>query len=551
VPEPGSHFLGDIFKALSLLLLALGIMSLVLSGFLVVTTVSAIMTQQVRQVGIMKSVGGRRSQIAWMYLALVAVYGVLAVAIALPVGLWAGQQFIEFAAGILNFRVTDFTPPAWVIAVEIAVGMLVPVLAAALPVRRGAIMPVVAALNATGISPSFGHGVLDRVLGLVRGLPRPVALSLRNTFLRKGRLVLTLTTLVLASAVVMAVLTVRTSMLQTVEDMGSWWNYDAQVFMARPQPRAELEREASRIEGVTSVESWLESQASLARPDGSENQDLFALGVPRDTRFITPELVAGRWLEPDDDHAVVLNTDVLKDEPYLSVGDTILLTTRGVEEEWEIVGVATGQLMGPVAFVDRDELDATIAAGGAVSRLLVQTAAHDDDEQARTARELERRLDDAGLPISGSQTQTAQKETIANQLGILVTFLAIMAALLAAVGVIGLTGTMTINVLESTREIGVMRSIGASHRSIFGIYITEGVVVAVMAWAIGAVLSWPASVWLVDALGTAMSLPLSYAFSAVGVAAWLAVVVGIAALASLLPAWRASQVSIRDAIAYE
>jgi putative ABC transport system permease protein len=117
--------------------------------------------------------------------------------------------------------------------------------------------------------------------------------------------------------------------------------------------------------------------------------------------------------------------------------------------------------------------------------------------------------------------------------------------------VIGLTGTMTINVLESTREIGVMRSIGASHRAIFGIFITEGVVVALMAWSIGALLSWPLSVWLVDALGGAMSLPLAYKFSWTGVFLWLASVVAIAVVSSLLPAWNASRVSVRDAIAYE
>jgi len=551
VPEPGSHFLGDIFKAVTLLLLAIGVMALALSGFLVITTVSAIMTQQVRQVGIMKSVGARRGQIAWMYLVMVVIYGVFAVALGVAVGLYAGKGFVEFAAGVLNFRVTDYTPPGWVLAVEIIVGMLVPVLAASIPVHQGTTLPVARALNATGVSVSFGHGLVDRALGLIRGLPRPVALSLRNTFLRKGRLALTLTTLVLASAVVMAVWSVRASMLQTVDDMGSWWNYDAQVFMARMQPRAELEREASRLEGVTAVETWLESQATLARPDGSENQDIFALGVPGDTRFITPEMVAGRWLEPDDTNALVINTDVLKDEPYLAVGDTILLKTRGAEKEWEIVGVATGQLMGPVAFVQRDELDSTIGANGAVTRLLVQSSDHSPDAQARTAKDLERRLDEASLAMSGSQTQTAQKETIANQLGILVTFLVIMASLLAAVGVIGLTGTMTINVLESTREIGVMRSIGASHMSVYQIFITEGLVVAIMAWGAGALLSWPLSIWLVGALGTAMSLPLSYAFSWVGVGAWLALVMVIAGVASLLPAWRASQVSIRDAIAYE
>jgi len=551
VPKPGSHFLADIFKAVSLLLLAMGVVALALSGFLVVTTVSAILTQQVRQVGIMKSVGARRMQIVWMYLIMVVIYGVFAVVLGVVAGLVVGREFIQFAAGVLNFRVSDYMPPGWVLALEVVVGVLVPVLAAAFPVHQGTTLPVARALNATGVSVSFGHGLVDRALGLIRGLPRPVALSLRNTFLRKGRLALTLTTLILASAVVMGVWSVRASTLQTVDDMGSWWNYDAQVFMARMQPRGDLEREAAKVEGVTSVETWLESQASLARPDGSENQDLYALGVPPDTRFIKPEMVAGRWLEPEDTNALVINTDVLKDEPYLAVGDTILLKTRGAEEEWEIVGVATGQLMGPVAFVSRDTLDSVIGANGGVTRLLVQTSDHSADAQARTAKELERRLDEASLAISGSQTQTAQKETIASQLGILVTFLVIMASLLAAVGVIGLTGTMTINVLESTREIGVMRSIGASHVSVYQIFITEGLVVAVMAWGAGALLSWPLSVWLVDALGTAMSLRLSYVFSWIGVGAWLGLVIVIAGLASVLPAWRAAQVSIRDAIAYE
>jgi putative ABC transport system permease protein len=551
VPKPGSHFLGDIFKALSLLLLAIGVMALSLSGFLVVTTVQAIMAQQVRQVGIMKAVGGRRTQIAWMYVALVAMYGALAVVLGMFAGRVAGLGLVNYAAGVLNFRVTDFTPPAWVLVLDVLVGMLVPILAAAIPVHQGTTMPVVRALNAGATSARFGHGLVDRALGLIRGLPRPVALSLRNTFLRKGRLALTLTTLVLASAVVMAVISVRSSMLQTVEDMGSWWNYDAQVFMARPQPRADLEREAARVKGVTAVETWLESAASLARPDGSENEGVFALGVPIGTRFIIPNVVAGRWLEPTDKRALVLNTDVLKDEPYLHVGDYVTLKMRGKEARWKIVGVASGQLMGPVAFVSRDDLDSALGANGAVTRLLVQSSEHTPDTQSRISSELERRLNGAGLSVSGAQTQTAQKGNIANELGILVKFLVIMASLLAAVGVIGLTGTMTINVLESTREIGVMRSIGASHQAIFGIYITEGVVIATMAWLVGALLSWPFSVVLTEALGTAMSLPLSYSFSWLGVWDWLATVTAIAVVASLLPAWRASQVSIRDAIAYE
>jgi putative ABC transport system permease protein len=476
---------------------------------------------------------------------------VLAVMVGVPVALWAGRWFISYATGILNFRITDWNPPAYVIALEIAVGLLVPVLAAIIPVRRGARTSVVTALNATGISPNFGHGLIDRGLGLIRGLPRPIALSLRNTFLRKGRLALTLTTLILASAVVMAVLSVRASTLKTVDEIGAFWVYDAQVFFGQPEPGVELEREAKKVAGVTAVETRLNASASLKRADGSENQGIQAIGLPPDSRFVNPTISQGRWLQAGDDRGIVVNADVLKDQPNLSVGDRVRLKIRGKEDDWKIVGIATGQMRGPIIFFDRAALDSAVGAGGGVTRVLVKTDTHTDAAQQRVANDLEKRLDKAGFSVSGAETQIAWQDGIASQLGILVTFLVIMAAILSIVGVIGLTGTMTINVLESTREIGVMRSIGASHGSIFGIFITEGVVVALMAWAAGAILAWPLSVWLVGALGGAMSLPLAYKYSWTGVLLWLASVVAIAVVSSLLPAWNASRVSVRDAISYE
>jgi len=216
-----------------------------------------------------------------------------------------------------------------------------------------------------------------------------------------------------------------------------------------------------------------------------------------------------------------------------------------------VVGVVSGQLMGPVFFIDKAYLDGVAQMGGGISRLMITTASHTQTAQETAASELERRLDEAGTPATSSETQIGMVGRLSSELGILVTFLVIMGALLALVGVIGLTGTMTINVLESTREIGVMRAIGASHRSIFGIFITEGVVVGLMAWALGAVASWPISLLLTNALSGAMGVPLTYTFSFAGVGIWLVSVLVIAVVASLLPSWRASQVSVRDAIAYE
>lgn len=551
VPEPGSHFLGDIFRGVSLLLLALGVLSLFLSGFLVVTTVQAIMSQQVKQVGIMKAIGGRADQVTWMYLVMVTVYGLLAVVVAMPLGAAAGRWFTDFAADMLNFRVTSYAPPPYVVALGVAVGIAVPLFAAVLPVRMGTSISVVKALNATGMAgTTFGHGLIDRALGLVRGLPRPVALSLRNTFLRKGRLTLTLITLTLASAVVMSVMSVRTSILATVDEV-DMWRYDAQFYFALPQSAEAVDRIASRVAGVVAVSSMPEYRAVLSRADGSESDGIDIIGVQPDSDFVVPRVTAGRWLEPGDTSAIVLNSDVLDNEPELAVGRTATLNLLGEERDFEVVGVVTAGLMGPVAFTPMTHLDAVAGQPGAVTRLQIRTPTGDPDEQMRVARMVEQQLEERSVPVAFTQTQSEQRDQVASQLGILVTFLAIMGVIISAVGVIGLTGTMTINVLESTREIGVMRAIGASHGSIYQIFVTEGVVIALIAWASGALISYPMSVVLLELLGTAMGFPLTFEYSWAGVGIWLGAVILIAVGASMLPAYRAAQVSVRDAIAYE
>lgn len=551
-PEPGSHRLRDIFAAVSMLLQALGVLALALSGFLVVTTVQAILAQHTKQVGIMKAVGGRRDQITRMYLAMVVGFGVLAVCVGVPVGTWWARWFADYAGGLLNFGSTARPAPAWVFALEVAVGVAVPLGAAAGPIWLAMRLPVVRAFTDTGTSSAkFGDGIIDRALALMRGLPRPVALSLRNTFQRKGRLLLTLATLTLASAVVMAVMSVRVSMLTTVDDLSSWWHYDAEVNFGRPANAQAVEREAKRTQGVTGVESWILESCTFRRPDGSENDTVFTIGLPVDTKFIVPKLVSGRWLRPGATDEVVVNTDLISDESSIEVGKTIHLKMVDDERDWKVVGVVSGQLMGPSVFADRQYLDGVLARNGSVDRTLVQTTEHGKDAELRIGEALEQRMKDLGYTVSAMRTMQGLHDNVANQFGILVTFLVIMAVILALVGVIGLTGTMTINVLESTREIGVMRSIGASHFSIYGIFITEGIVVGVLSWALGAVLAYPISYALTKLLEQAIKVPLTYVFSFTGVFVWLAIVIAISAFASLLPAFRASQVSVRDAISYE
>jgi putative ABC transport system permease protein len=157
-----------------------------------------------------------------------------------------------------------------------------------------------------------------------------------------------------------------------------------------------------------------------------------------------------------------------------------------------------------------------------------------------------------GVQVSSTQLSADFIQNQKAQTDIFVYFMLVMATLIAAVGGLGLMGTMSINVLERTREIGVMRAIGASNGDIQGIVIVEGMVVGLISWLISILLSIPITVVLTTGVGLAiLTAPMPAVYSLSGIFAWLIGILIIGTLASALPARRASSLTVRDTLAYE
>ena len=169
------------------------------------------------------------------------------------------------------------------------------------------------------------------------------------------------------------------------------------------------------------------------------------------------------------------------------------------------------------------------------------------------ATALHEHLDAVGLKVSG--TQTAQVTQTQNNLlfTVVVAFLILMALLLAAVGGLGLTTTMSINMMERVREVGVLRAIGASNASVRRIVLAEGIAMAVLSWLVGAAISHRASARSsATQLGLALiKIPLHYHYSLLGAVVWFFILVAIATVASLAPARKAVRLTVREVLAYE
>jgi putative ABC transport system permease protein len=386
----------------------------------------------------------------------------------------------------------------------------------------------------------------------VRVLSRPMLLSLRNTFRRKGRLALTLATLTLGGAIFIAVFSVRASLLLTLEDMFNYVDYDALVGFRRGYRIEQIEEVALQMPGVVAAEAWRFDSGRRIRPDDSESDTIWLRAPRTDSKLVHPTVVEGRWLLAEDENAIVVNTNLLKDEPDVQVGDDLVLEVGGDETTWQVVGIIKGTPPIPMVYVNLSYYSQVVGGVGRAGVVFVQSDQHDMTSQQQMAKALEKRFEEIGFQASWTQTSNSERARAESQFNVLIMFLLIMAVLLAVVGGIGLMGTMSLNVLERTREIGVMRAIGASDGAVLQIVIVEGLIIGLLSCLAGTVVALPLSKALSNVVGESiMQATLSYTYSMEGVGLWLALVLILAALASFWPARNASRVTVRDVLAYE
>ena len=175
-----------------------------------------------------------------------------------------------------------------------------------------------------------------------------------------------------------------------------------------------------------------------------------------------------------------------------------------------------------------------------------------EQEQTALGRRIEYYLESQNIVVADVEEGYSLTNTASDGLNILTGFLLIMASLIALVGSIGLAGTMSMNVLERTREIGIMRSIGASDRAIINLVMVEGLLIGMISWFFGVLLAFPISTLLSNAINLALfGAPSGFTFTVTGLLVWLGVVLLLSVFASILPARNAASLTIREVLSYE
>jgi putative ABC transport system permease protein len=541
--DAGSQTINGLFSVMQ----ALSIIALLLSVFLLLSTITTLIGEQTPTIGTMKAVGATSSQIFRTYLTSVLIYGVIGTVIGMTLGIGVGYLLYSLFAGLFTLDLVGLAISPSLALISLFVGVGIPVLAALAPIYIGTRMTVREALSGFGLDSgarrSQGAGIGSRVFGFT---PQTVQLGMRSLFRKRTRALLTLLALTISGAAFLAVQTTAFSFGQTLDTLFN--TYHADVFAASAQPVSydKLRQTLAGVSGVAHTEPL--TQAVVKTSFG----DVLLTGVAPDATLYNKYIVSGSWFTSGATNEALISQDAAN-KSGLKVGDTVSFHDAAHAASWTIVGIArdyngitlAGTLLAPVSAVDAFEhlpADYTTA-------VLVQSAGG----SAADVTALSQRVDDA-LSTAGFQSRVmtisqikAQNQSIFN---IIYGLLYGVAVIIALVGAIGLFNALAMSVLERRREIGILRSMGATSGKIAQVFWTEGLSLGGLAWVAALIIGIPAAYGFVRLLGS-LFLPVPFAFNPVGLIAMLAFILIVASMASLGPVLGASRAKIAQTLHYE
>lgn len=565
--NPDDYFLIGEVQRITGILNLLAVVALVVSGFLVTNVINTIVVEQKRQIGVMKSIGATRMDNFVIYSGIAFVYGVLGTIPGVILGVIVGSAMAVSVAPFAFTFIEGFNLSVTGIVIGVLMGLLVPVVAALLPVFNGTRVTIMDAMTDLGIGSNWGTGPLARIIRVLP-LPANIRQALSNVAQKKGRLVLTVITLTLAAAAFMGVFAMFTVITDEISKVFDTFNYEIMVI---PTEARDFEDVSSVIGSVDDVEAIYPGVGFSVRfldlngtaiSIGPENQDeMMALGYDTATDTFAFTYTSGTGWEDDPDRDGIVLTTSAADALDKQVGDRVVVEAGGRSREFEIIGIGSypfpfaimrwqdlSQLAGFVydpgtPHDDRDDQPLPLAYFVSLSEPDPSAVAVGDTIDAISEVML-----DNGMTAAYSN-QVEQQEEMAEGMLVFNMIFQITSGVMAAVGAIGLLTTLSMAVYERQKEIGVMRSIGAGSGTIVTQFLVEGVLIGVLAWVLAIPLNYLLAITLLDGLGFADFIEFSYPVWVLGLGLIGMIVVAVAA--SLWPSVAAARRTVSDILRYQ
>jgi putative ABC transport system permease protein len=385
--------------------------------------------------------------------------------------------------------------------------------------------------------------------------------ALRGLMAHKSRLLTTFLAVALGVAFIGGVLVLTDTMNRSFDDLFAdvYRDTDAVVRSeetigsdfgdVRGQIDASLLDTVRSADGVADADGSVDGFARVIDKDGDPVGDP-AMGAPTlggnwtDVDELNPfDLTDGR--APTSEGEIVLDRGTAQDTGFV-VGDSVQVQTQATADEYEVVGIVrfgTADSPGGASYVlwTTDEAQRLIGEEGRFTAIgAVATDGVSEDELASSIDDTLRADGDAGVEVlTGTQITEETQSDIKDQLAFLTIFLLVFAIIALFVGTFVIYNSFSIIVAQRTREMALLRAVGARRRQVRRAVLVEAVVVGL----VGSVIGFLVGLALASFLGNLFELPPG-ALAVLPASVITAIVTGliVTVFSALVPAWRASRV---------
>lgn len=504
---------------------AIGLLAFLMGAVLVSQLMASLLARQVREIGIMKAMGARRGQVLGLYAGMVLAMALFAGLIAVPLALASGDAFSSFVAGKLNFDIltTRLSVP---IALALGAGSLLLPLGAALPVLlRGTNRSVVQALS-------------DQAT-------RGAASSIRRNLV-------IIITMALGVAIFDTGFNLRQSLAELLADMNRSMGHDLQIVLKKSVPPETVVPLMAGLPNLARVETWNGGRGELQSHVVATDRGIGIVALPWNTSLFQPRLAEGRWLQGVGQVEVVLNRNAVDLYEHHEIGRTIEVSAAGRTVQATLVGIIE-ELDKPKIYMDQSNYNRAFGVAPGVNSLMLVARDKRYSEVMALKRAVEAVIERSNLDVLYVMSHAERGRVIADHLDIVLAVLVILSLLVLMVSAMGMASALAISVQERTREIGIMRAIGATPAMVSRRLLIEGLQLGGASLVLGLIAAWPLGDAAAAAFGRLMlgeNARLQFAFSPTGLLTVVVVTLIFAWAASRTPAKRALSIPTRDALAY-
>jgi putative ABC transport system permease protein len=546
VRPPGDWPGKDDTEQFASLLGVITVLALLSAVVLIANTMSTLVAEQTREIGVMRAIGARRRQIALMFLRTTMLLGASGALLGIVLGVVISSLMARTFGTMFWAVDVGFGVDPAVVLISAVVGLVAPPLAALPAIRRALRTDVREALEASG-SALGSQDAVDRGLRRAAFLPRTLQIGLRNAGRRKRRSLATATIVALAVANLLAVMGIAAAATEATRS--SWGDHleDVQITTrGRALLDARAEEEIRATPGVAEAEPVLKNTVELA------GQEAFVWALEREPLF-NYRLTDGRWFDAAEEsgrqRVAVIERNIAQ-IVGIEVGDTVTLTTAAGDAEFAIIGVVKNQQEnGTALYVPLTTARELLGRPVGASAYWIKMESPEPEVVDRTTSLLEDRLAALGYEIGSEITYIAERDEVAAN-RTLTSVIAVLGFVIVAISMVGLANAVTTNVLERTREIGILRSIGARARDVRRIFFTEGVTLAIAGWLIGIPLGYALNRLLVRLVWEFVDVRLPVVFPPWNIVTALIGTIALALLVLALPVRRAVRFRPGEALRY-